>query len=139
MCRLAVYLAPIVEDRLGGWSVDVEYNRVSPGEYSDAAYKYLLDVLGEPVKPAYPDLIVHKRGVRGIDGGNLLVVEAKRNPNDRQRLEDHAKLVAWTRELYYIDGARLEFGEEQMLCAWISARDDQRALTPAVAFRQVQG
>jgi hypothetical protein len=113
------------------WSVDIEYNRMSVDRHDGAAYKYLIDVLGEPIRPAYPDLIVHRRGIDGADGGNLMVIEVKRRPSDTERAQDHAKLVAWCRELWYQYGARLELGAGEPLCAWVTADDDQHRPTPA--------
>jgi hypothetical protein len=92
--HLARYLAPEVLTWGSEWAVDTEYNRMSSRDHEDAIYKYLLDVLDDPRRPAYPDLIVHQRGVDGSDGGNLLVVEAKKSPGKFERREDHAKVVS---------------------------------------------
>lgn len=91
----------------------------------------MLDVLGEPRTPAYPDLIVHRPGVSGYEDGNLLVLEAKRTPSALERAEDHAKLVAWSRELRYAFAVRLELAAEAPRLAWVTADDDERVVTPA--------
>lgn len=124
--KLATRLTPVVESWEGGWTVDTEFNRMSPSStFPDAAYKYLLDVLGEPVRPAYPDLIIHRPGVDGCEGGNLLVLEAKLAPSDAEMLRDHAKLVAWCRELRYRHGVRLELRADAPSWAWLDEHADQ--------------
>lgn len=130
--KLAARLTPAVESWDGGWTVDAEYNRMSPmPAYPEAAYKYLVDVLGDEVRPAYPDLIVHRPGVDGRDGGNLLVVEAKLAPTAQDRERDHAKLVAWCRELGYVQGVRLELTVSEPVWAWVNAGADQRHVVHA--------
>jgi hypothetical protein len=129
--RIGAHLEPLVTAWPGDWAVDTEYNRRSRNEHEEATYKYLLDVLGEPRRPAYPDLIVHRPGIDGQDDGNLLVLEAKRSPNGTERAEDHAKLVAWTRELQYAYAVRLELHPDEPRLAWVSAEDDERTVSPA--------
>ncbi|HEU0131185.1 MAG TPA: hypothetical protein VFQ85_09375 [Mycobacteriales bacterium] len=131
--HLARHLQPEVDAWGEEWDVDTEYNRMS-GDHDEVTYKYLLDVLGDSRRPAYPDLIVHQRGVDGWDGGNLLVVEAKRSPTHRDRLEDHAKVVAWMRELQYQHGLRLELWPAAAGVSWVSALDDPRVIVPAQAL-----
>lgn len=134
IAKLASYLQVEVDTWGEDWDVDTEYNRMSPSDHDDATYKYLVDVLGDARRPAYPDLIVHLRGVDGWDGGNLLVVEAKRSPAHVDQLEDHAKLVAWMRELQYQHGLRLELWPEMAKCSWVSVWSDARIVEPAAAL-----
>lgn len=132
--RLQLYMSTIVATWPGDWSVDIEYNRATAERYGESVHKVLLDVLGVDVDPAYPDLIIHERGRSGLDGGNLLVVEAKRQPSERAKREDHAKLVAWTREFHYLYAARLELWPQSALCAWVDRSHDQRILVEARTF-----
>ena len=125
--KLAGRMNPIVESWPGRWTVETEYNRMSPDEHDETVYKSLVDVLGEVIRPAYPDLIVHVPGVDGWEGGNLLVVEAKRTPNAVNRLEDHAKLVAWSRQLLYTYAVRLELQPHRPSWAWVGADSHERA------------
>ncbi len=76
-------------------SVDIEYNRNTPGrDPLGILHKYLMGVGAGNTKPRYPDLIVHCRGVAGKNGGNLLVLEAKRGEVRMNDMANHAKLVA---------------------------------------------
>jgi hypothetical protein len=132
--HLARYLRLEVDAWAEDWDVDTEYNRMSPREHDDATYKYLIDVLGDVRRPAYPDLIVHQRGVDGWDGGSLLVIEAKKSPTHLDQLEDHAKLVAWMRELHYKHGLRLELWPEVPKCSWVESSTEPGIVLPAKAL-----
>ncbi|MFL6139665.1 MAG: hypothetical protein ACJ74O_17955 [Frankiaceae bacterium] len=130
--HFARYLSENVRTWGSEWSIDVEYNRMLTPEHDEVTYKYLLDVRGASRRPAYPDLIVHQRGVDGWHGGNLLVVEAKKSPTRIDQREDHAKLVAWMRELQYRYGLRLELGPRSAKGSWIDASSDPTAPLSAI-------
>lgn len=70
-----------------GWYVDCEYNRdIAVGEYYSKRLNFSrrdLNFLTPSVEDengstVFPDVIVHRRGKNGKQGGNLLVIEAKK-------------------------------------------------------------
>jgi len=101
--RLAVYL----EHRLTGFHVDCEYNNDLDSETGRKQVHYSNSSSGTG---AYPDIIVHHRGLNGPNH-NLLVIEIKKNsstPNDINR--DREKLCSYTASddqshLSYVRGA----------------------------------
>lgn len=139
--RVAVALAPALEASLPGLSVDIEYNRNTPNRDAlGILHKYLIGVGAGGTTPRYPDLIVHRRGVAGEMGGNLLVLEAKRGEVGTDDLADHAKLVAWCREFGYQAGVRLEFSRDQPRWAWVSKENKPDRLVragPALAKNRI--
>ena len=101
--RLGFYLQQI----FSGWDVDCEYNRnVAAGN----GRKQLPDpdLPGHALKDIYPDIIIHKRGMKR----NLLLIEAKKmNVTDDDRNADMArtKKSCSYKALGYRYGLFLEF------------------------------
>lgn len=95
--RLGLYL----QDSFKGWDVDCEYNRYGqdPKKISSNELKP-----GKKKRRVYPDIVIHKRGVEGF---NLLVIEAKKVRNKRKD-RDLEKLRGYKLELNYQYAAFLE-------------------------------
>jgi hypothetical protein len=103
--KLAMYLEPYFTD----YSIDCEYNRnAEDGERKTKTIKILVDeenILIDRFRrreleideialfSTYPDIIVHHRGV---NSGNLLIVEAKKTTCKVDPLFDSLKLKAYT-------------------------------------------
>jgi hypothetical protein len=118
--RLAVSLESL--PILDGYHVDCEYNRIESIEERmskkikilvDEENMYILNLqerkleLGDISEfSTYPDIIIHKRGV---NNGNLLVIEAKKNTNRINESFDDLKLKAYTGTLEE-DKYRYEWG-----------------------------
>lgn len=69
--QLGSYLRVLFEE----WDVDCEYNRDGHEPKRLGIDESKLPDEGCSV---YPDIIIHKRGVSGVKGANLLVIEAKK-------------------------------------------------------------
>lgn len=101
--KLACYLSSRVPLKsMGGWDVDVEYNR--NGEIPKS-----LSSCGI-VKP---DIIIHRRGLNNpgkTELNNLLILEIKKNPSPTEKTEDINKIKAFINEqpFYYCFGAFVE-------------------------------
>jgi hypothetical protein len=93
--KLAEYMQPLFP----GWNVDCEYNR-----NMHTPKRVHLPTPGDPEArcyvSTYPDIIVHHRGT---NARNLLIVEAKKDLDNRLDGEarDRMKLEAYARELGY--------------------------------------
>lgn len=104
--HIARHLAVEVDERMPGWSVDVEYDRWHAGDLDGVKKRMLVAVIesaradaesqpgvqGAAYKDSdvYPDIIVHKRS--GLSANHdLLVVEVKKEET-RGHEEDRAKL-----------------------------------------------
>jgi len=106
--RLAIYL----EHRFAGFHVDCEYNNDLDSETGRKQVRYPNSSSGTG---AYPDIIVHHRGLNGPNH-NLLVIEIKKQsstPSDRDH--DREKLRSYTasdnrNHLSYSRGALVVLG-----------------------------
>jgi hypothetical protein len=85
-----------------GWSVDCEYNRYGTDTKTIEDVK---EIVGREAptdetraKTVYPDIIVHRRGV---EGPNLLVIEAKKDASRKERDDDWRKLERIKAEYRY--------------------------------------
>lgn len=104
--RVAYYLEMLLRGRRYAYSVDCEYNRQGlETKRLDSLVKAYADtssdelVRDERGRTVFPDVIVHKRGV---EGPNILVLEAKRLGASAKELErDRDKLRAYLAEFSY--------------------------------------
>lgn len=75
------------------WDVDCEYNRHGQDpKFIDELRNIVGDVVATDeidTVTVFPDIIIHKRG---IEGPNLVVIEAKKDPTSQERLRDVEKL-----------------------------------------------
>jgi hypothetical protein len=96
--KLACYLGNQFPD----YDVDCEYNRDG---LKPKRLRLFVNEMGKlnpddiDAVTVYPDIIVHRRGVSGAEGGNLLVIEAKKE-NVRTGY-DAQKLKCYKRDLSY--------------------------------------
>jgi len=87
--RLAIYL----EYRFAGFHVDCEYNNDLDSETGRKQVYYSNNSSGTG---AYPDIIVHHRGLNGPNH-NLLVIEIKKNSSATNEIDrDREKLYSYT-------------------------------------------
>jgi len=88
--KFAEHLQNILKN---GWSVDCEYNRYGDNIKKIDNIKSIVDcnvkIDDLAGKTIYPDIIIHKRGRKGSD---LLVIEAKKDPTEKEKDNDIAKL-----------------------------------------------
>lgn len=96
--RLGLHLQGLFK----GWDVDCEYNRHWQNTKSLSRNE---STSGKKKGSVFPDIIVHKRG---SEGSNLLVVEAKKTHNIRDKEQDLRKLRLYKKELKYQYAAFLE-------------------------------
>lgn len=104
--------AEYLQDVFGcAWDVDCEYNRF--GQDAKKIIEAIEQIVGTDTttseiktKTVYPDIIVHKRG---IDGPNLLVIEAKKDANDNERETDRKKLIKIKQKYEYNFAVFLNF------------------------------
>lgn len=97
--RLAVYLDILFPE----WNIDCEYNKLwddpkrihIPCEYEE---NWSTDNL--EWKTVYPDIIIHKRWWNWKEN-NLIVIEAKKDINNKWRDKDICKLNAYKNDLHY--------------------------------------
>lgn len=92
------YLAETVDAWGQPWHVDLEYNKMHVGG------RHKVKRVGD--EDRYPDLIVHDR--LSATEGNLLVVEAKKNPVCSARRADFRKLEKSQEKFRYRHAAYLE-------------------------------
>src|SRR6266849_1979240 len=89
-------------DRWGEeWQVDCEYNRdIAEGEYYSKKLNLTTNEIQAALKPdvedehastVFPDVIIHRRGPTGHQGGNLLVVEMKKSTSTEKGNFDRYK------------------------------------------------
>lgn len=105
-------LSCYIGKRIDGWDVDAEYNR----NMNDQKRLSPTDKHG-----VMPDIIIHKRGKNndnGIEDNNLLVVEVKKTPNEKQKKNDISKLKRFIKNRPYcykfgafiaFDGSEIEW------------------------------
>jgi hypothetical protein len=87
--RLAIYL----EHRFAGFHVDCEYNNDLD---SETGRKQVYSSNNSSGTGAYPDIIVHHRGLNGPNH-NLLVIEIKKNSATTNEIDhDREKLCSYT-------------------------------------------
>lgn len=118
-------LAEYLQRHFDGWHVDCEYNRdgIKDGEDQKKLVR-LWDCKrsdDEDGCTVFPDVIVHQRGKTADNGGNLLVIEAKKLPSssskENQRCErDKLKLRLYRRELKYQHTAFVAFVIDLATC-----------------------
>lgn len=97
--KLGYYLnTRIISRTLGGWDVDVEYNRNWDVPKSLVSIGHVR-----------PDILIHRRGLNNLyetDINNLLIIELKKNPSVNDRTDDIRIIEAFIREKPY----RYHFG-----------------------------
>jgi hypothetical protein len=116
MFRIGLYLAKLIEPEWsGGWSVDLEYNRMNEALGRERVPKAVLGLElddQDRARNVYPDLIVHKRG-RSENTANLLIAEAKKRPfGSTARDFDMRKLEIYCRDLGYQHAVFLELSRQ---------------------------
>ena len=96
------------------WNVDCEYNRF--GQNAKKIIEEIKQIVGEDTttseikaRTVYPDIIVHKRG---SNGPNLLIIEAKKDATDEERIADKNKLEKIKQKYNYDFAAFLNFKTE---------------------------
>ncbi|MFI1195326.1 hypothetical protein ACH4T9_18980 [Micromonospora sp. NPDC020750] len=126
MFRIGHYLAMGIEAHLGPeWHVDVEYNRQGDQGTPKKAWS-LRRSEKDRARSVLPDLIVHRRGLRGRES-NLLVVEAKKPDCPGTDADyDRKKLQAYLDEHGYQYAVFLNLGRTP---TWEWLSDDQSVLT----------
>lgn len=120
--KIACNILRIIEVRYNScWNVDVEYNR-------NMELPKSLHGIGN-VKP---DILIHKRGCNNpdnIDDNNLLIVEAKKNPNKDEIKEDIKKIKAFI----YEDPYHYKYG------VFISILTDSKEVKTKWFYREAEG
>ena len=117
--KLACYLnMRILFKTNAGWNVDAEYNR------NGEAPKSLIEI-GNVV----PDIIIHRRGLNNpnkTEYNNLLVIEIKKNPSEKDKAEDIKKIRAFINEppFYYCFGAFVSINKEYDI-EWFVRNNEQ--------------
>jgi hypothetical protein len=109
--RLAMYLQAEVDTWDEGWHVDCEYNRdIDSGEYYSKKLNFTeKDLIAlrpgfedEHASTVFPDVILHRRGKTVKEGGNLLVIEAKKSSSgDKWEFDKSKKLPEYCHQLGY--------------------------------------
>jgi hypothetical protein len=101
-----------------GLSVDLEYNRWNRGPLEVIRSKYLEKFNpDESDRNVFPDLIVHNRSGSSREH-NILVLEAKHSPSEKDREFDYRKLTAFRREFFYQQAVFLEFPRRGAVPCW---------------------
>lgn len=105
------------------WNVDCEYNRYGNDSKKIHEIKKLIDPRGDNIsiddteaKTVYPDIIVHKRG---LNGSNLLVIEAKKDASDEKSRGDKEKLKKIQVEYRYSFAVFINFKTENKEIEWL--------------------
>lgn len=105
-CALTFRLGLYLQQLFSGWDVDCEFNR---DICADDGIKRIpiRDHGRHKRKDIVPDIIIHKRGI----DCNLLVIEAKKNPTETDRVKDIAKIKSCLEadSLHYCYGLFLDF------------------------------
>lgn len=115
--RLAIYLEEEIAKVSKGWLVDCEYNRMTNGsEISPKTIRFRpipkpKNGYDTEARTVFPDIIVHSRTKSGLEGGNLLVIEAKKNSLKLDN--DVKKLAAYCKQLKYKYAAMITFKVDQ--------------------------
>ncbi|MBU4360611.1 hypothetical protein KKA66_02045 [Patescibacteria group bacterium] len=105
--KFAEYLQTIIGC---SWNVDCEYNR-----YGNKSKKIdeIKNIVGKNTttyelkpKTVFPDIIIHKRGK---NGKNLLVIEAKKDPTTKEKINDIDKLKKIQKQYNYTFAVFMKF------------------------------
>ncbi len=118
VAKLSSYMTLLFRD----YDVDVEYNRRGLDPRNKKVRTLPPECRGGGKKRVYPDIIVHRRGVRRRH--NLLVMEIKKSTNREPRDCDRAKIDAMKEEYGYRFGVLITLpsgpgaGEEKLEPEW---------------------
>ncbi|MBI2120699.1 MAG: hypothetical protein HYT94_03705 [Parcubacteria group bacterium] len=114
--KFAEYLQTIVR---ADWNVDCEYNRSGN---NPKKIEEIERIVGErtttsetKTRTVCPDIIVHKRGV---DGPNLLVIEAKKDATPQEHQEDVKKLKLIRKQYNYDFSVFINFKTKTREIEW---------------------
>lgn len=126
-----MYLQCEIDTWQEGWDVDCEYNRdVSAGKdyYPKKLNLKEMETLkigidDDNATTVFPDVIVHKRGRKGDQGGNLLVIEMKKSSSgDDGGFDKTKKIPRYCDQLGYQLGLFIMFytrGKADYRLEWI--------------------
>lgn len=91
--KFAEHLQALLKERGSYLVVDCEYNRYGEGPKYIPSMKSIVgdkvDTKSTKARTVYPDIIIHERGVSGL---NLLVIEAKKDATHSNKKDDMKKL-----------------------------------------------